>query len=93
MTFETILAVLKVLDEFKMIDLYILSKKLKISVEEAESILGLLLSHGYIRRKEVSISCSNCPLKSSCLVFGRGMVSVYIITKKGRSLLEKLSKS
>ncbi len=81
------------LNEEKIVDVYVISRRLRIPIEEIESLLGLLLSHGYIEQKEVTASCYKCPLRRSCPIAGRSTIRVYTITSKGRNLLEKGSRS
>ena len=62
--------------------------RLGLSKEEAEALLGALLSHGYIREVDVEL-CSACPLKVSCPLSGRARsVKIYELTPKGRSLID-----
>ncbi|RLE71558.1 MAG: hypothetical protein DRJ37_04715 [Thermoprotei archaeon] len=93
MVFNKILAILRMLNEEKTVDTYVISRKLRIPIEEVESLLGLLLSHGYIEQKEVAVSCHECPLRHSCPVAGRDTMRVYTITSKGKNLLEKRLRS
>ncbi len=93
MVFNKMLAILRILDKEKTVDTYTISRILRIPVEEVESLLGLMLSHGYIEQKEVTTSCHECPLRLSCPVAGRNVIRVYAITSKGKNLLEKGSRN
>lgn len=65
-----------------------LVERLGVSREEAEALIGALLSHGYIREVNAEL-CPSCPLKSGCPLSGRiGSIKVYELTEKGRSLIE-----
>ncbi|RLF05010.1 MAG: DNA-binding protein [Thermoprotei archaeon] len=63
-----------------------LAEELGITVEEAEALIGALLSHGYLEELRPR-SCASCPLAPICGVRGKCSVKIYMLTKKGRRLL------
>ena|GEM_PF-956118 len=91
---QKILKVLQVLNGEGVVDVYTLARKLGISIGEVESLLGLLLSQGYIKQEKVENPCDSCPLSSACPLFGKNRsIRLYILTSRGESLLRKFSRS
>ncbi len=61
---------------------------------QAEILLSLLLSEGYIKEipgpeEAPSCPCERCPLKPLC--GGRRGLGFYVLTERGRSLLRQLA--
>ncbi|MCX8180020.1 MAG: DUF4423 domain-containing protein [Thermofilaceae archaeon] len=63
-----------------------LARRLKISPGEAESIVGALLAHGFLKLVKSDL-CMECPLKASCGANQLTGALVYELTEKGRKLV------
>lgn len=63
------------------------ARQLEVRLNEAESIIGALLAHGYLKEVEIG-SCSSCPLASACKIGGPRL---FRLTEKGMALLRRKS--
>ena len=70
-----------------------LSEKFEVSKAQLQDQINLLIHMGYLEllkidEKEKSLSCKSCPHLKEC-IDNIGKISTYILTDKGRKLIEK----
>jgi len=71
-----------------------IARKLKVAPTRLYLLLARLEAEGYLRHEtyEQGSSCSKCPLRSVCrgsCPTGTGVVNIYMLTEKGRELLDR----
>lgn len=65
--------------------------KLKLSKENVEAAITILLSHHYITKLENRSTCDKCPLRDSCGLAANRSQTVYTVTAKGLRLMRQAS--
>lgn len=61
------------------------ARQLGMQPSEAESVIGALLAHGYLREVKEK-PCSSCPVAFACKMGGKGL-RTFELTEKGMALL------
>ncbi|MEM1508499.1 MAG: hypothetical protein QXY49_05600 [Thermofilaceae archaeon] len=66
------------------------ARQLGVQLSEAESAIGALLAHGYLREIKAK-PCSSCPVTLACKI-GRKGLRTFELTEKGAALLRRKRK-
>ena len=64
--------------------------KLKLSKENIEAAITILLSHHYIIKLENRSACDKCPLRDSCKLAADRSQVIYVITARGLRLINQV---
>ena len=86
---STLYKALKIICTHKIVSINILMSELSLDEVKINTVLGALLSSGYVTMKVCELAeCSSCPLKSVCSVgvssARRPTSEIYTLTEKGR---------